>query len=801
MAQDTEFTTNVKPVSRLKTAEDLNKKLDSLRRGRQGTENQWRVNLAFYKGRQYTYYNRHTNRIESRPVDDGEKPRYIVRLVSNQILTGAHSLLAKYTKTKPVMQASPGSGTDADIKAAQTAERLLEYLWDELDLDDKLGEALLWGIVAGQGYWKITWDPHAGKAMSFLLDPQGQPILDDPLKEVFKAQLEQMGIPPQEQTVYLGDIRVETMSPFDVYLDPAARVFDDAKFAICQHNLDPDEIKTRWGVDVRPDAYPMPQDSMLPYGRSQESDPTVKAVYIGYFVPQPSLPKGRYVVWMEKPAKILEDGPWPYPNNILPLVKFPGIRVPGQIYDSSVVEHAIPLQKELNRTLSQIVEFKNLMIKPRVWAPYGSVNVRMTAEPGALYEYAPYDNHKPEVEQMPSLPPYIFDHLTNIREALRDVFGLAEIAEGTPPPNVEAGVAIDLLQEMASDRLAPTIKLIEVAIERAGQLMIGLAQEYYTEPRTLKIMGSGGAVKVKKFSQADIKGGIDINVEAGSALPRTRAGRQARIMEYIDKGILKPEHAYKYLDMGDMASVAREFAADEEHAQREIDDLIKGIPINQSAMNQAIQQIQQGMNPETGQPLQPGEDPNMLVENASLQPLSYENSQTHDNVLHLFMVSPEFKSLPPDIQQRFETHDRLTKDALSQQNQPSPEPIAPRVSLQLKGTTGPTGASAILNRSGVSEITPEVMTEPPLETWVSDSLDKPDVEDAGNDPLTQQEVQAKQAEMLNKVQASNQQIDHNDQNQAANLALQEAKLHNEHAKLALTAKKISEVGKKKPNGK
>src|SRR5678809_1487114 len=133
---------------------------------------------SFYKGRQYTYYNRHTNRIESRPVDDGEKPRYIVRLVSNQILTGAHSLLAKYTKTKPVMQASPGSGTDADIKAAQTAERLLEYLWDELDLDDKLGEALLWGIVAGQGYWKITWDPHAGKAMSFLLDPQGQPILD-----------------------------------------------------------------------------------------------------------------------------------------------------------------------------------------------------------------------------------------------------------------------------------------------------------------------------------------------------------------------------------------------------------------------------------------------------------------------------------------------------------------------------------------------------------------------------------------------------------------------------------------------
>lgn len=792
MAQSTEFGDAIKPVGQLKTAEDLNRKLDSLRRGRQGIDNQWRVSLAFYKGRQYTYYNRHTNRIESRPVDDGEKPRYIVRLVSNQILTGAHSLLAKYTKTKPVMTASPGSGSDTDIKAAQTAERLLEYMWDELDLDDKLGEALLWGIVAGQGYWKITWDPHAGKAMTFLLDPQGQPILDDSLKDLFRSRLEQAGVQPQEQTVYLGDVRVETMSPFDVYLDPSARVFDDAKYAICVHNLDPDEIKTRWGVDVKPDAYPMPQDAMLPYGRSQESDPTVKAVYIGYFLPNANMPKGRYVVWLEKPAKILEDGPWPYPVNKLPLVKFPGVRVPGQIYDSSVVEHAIPLQKELNRTLSQIVEFKNLMIKPRVWAPYGSVSTRMTSEPGALYEYAPYDNHKPEVEPMPALPPYVFEHMKNIRDSLRDVFGLAEIAEGTPPPNVEAGVAIDLLQEMASDRLAPTIKLIEVAIERAGTLMLSLAQEYYTEPRTIKIVGSGGSVKVKRFSQADIKGGIDINVESGSALPRTRAGRQARIMEYIDKGILKPEHAYKYLDMGDMASVAREFAADEEHAQREIEMLIEGRPINESAMQQAIQQVQQGQNPETGQPLQPGEDPNMLVQNASLQPLSYENSQTHDQILHLFMVSVEYDALPPDVKQRFETHDKLTKDALSQQNQPSPEPIAPRVSLQLKGTTGPTGASAILNRSGVTEVTPEVMTEPPLETWVSDSLDKADVEETGNDPLTQQEIQAKQQEYDAAANAAAQSSLHKDQHQTADLALKEAKLHNEHAKLALAAKKLAE---------
>lgn len=793
MAQGTDFSGgSVKPISKLQSPEDLTRKLDSLRRGRQSLENQWRVNLAFYKGRQYTYYNRHTNRLESRPVDDGEKPRYIVRLVSNQILTGAHSLLAKYIKTKPVMSATPGSGSQQDFKAAQMAERLLEFLWDELDLDEKLEEALLWGIIAGQGYWKVTWDQHAGKPMKFLLDPQGKPIIEDSLKDAFRAQLEQMKIPPQEQTVYMGDIRIETMSPFEVYLDPTANVFEDCKYAICIHNLDPDEIKYRWGYDAKPDAVLSAQDAALPYGRTSESEPNVKQVCIGYFLPSPAMPNGRYVVWTEKPGKILEDGPWPYPSRILPLVKFPGVRIPGQIYDSSVVEHAIPLQKELNRTISQIVEYKNLTIKPRVWAPYGSVNTRITAEPGALYEYAPYDNHKPEVERLASMPPYVFDHLQGIRNGLREVFALTEVTEGSLPPNLEAGIAIDLLQEMATDRLAPTIKLLESSIERAGQLILSLAQEYYVEPRLLKIRGSGGSVQVKRFTQADINGGITINVESGSALPRTRAGKQMRIMEYIDKGILKAEHAYKYLDMGDMASVAREFAADEEHADREIEMLIEGQPINEDAMQQAIQQVQQGINPETGQQLQQGEDPQQIIMKASLQPLGYENSQTHDNVLHLYMVSPEFEALPPDTKQRFVIHDQLTKEALQSANRPSPEPIAPRVSLQLKGTTGPTGASAILNAAGVSEVTPEVMTEPPLETWVTDSIDKVDADEAGNDPLSEQDMQMKQQEMA-----------HKDQSQTANLAIAEAKLHNEHAKVALQAKKVAQSDfrpKKASNG-
>ena len=718
-----------KPNSQLKTAEDLSKKIDVLRRGRQTLEQQWKLNMAFYKGQQYSYFNRSSRQIQTLPTEDGEKPRYRVRLVSNQIITGSHSLLAKFTKTKPVITATPGSGSQADVKAAQMSERLLEFWWNDFQLDDKLEEALLWSIITGQGYWKITWDPHAAKQMRFTLGPDGKPITDETTKDMFRHQLAQVGVEPKEQVVYMGDIKVEAMSPFDVYLDPTAKTFEDCKYAICVHSLEPDEIKARWGKEVNADSITVDPDATLPFETGDSVEKTVKKVYIGYFLPTPAMPSGRYVVWVENPNEILADEKWPFPINKLPLIKFPGLRTPGAIYDGSHVEQAIPLQKELNRTLSQLVEYKNLTIRPRVWAPTGSLRQRLTSEPGVVYEYNPIAGLKPEIEKLPSIPPYVFEHLEQISSRLKEIFALTEVSEGTVPPNVEAGIAIDLLQELSADRLAPTIKLIEKGLARGGQIMLSLAQKYYIEPRMLSIKGSGGSVQVKKFTQADIAGGVTVSVETGSGLPRTRAGRQAQIERWIQNGIIPPDKAWKYIDMADLKGLAAQFAADEDQAHREIEKLTTGVPINPEAVQAAMAAVNQGINPKTGDPIESPEEVQAILQEASLQPRVGENYDVHLDVLGLFMKGVEFDSLPMDVRERCIQHFNLTLQAKQTLPQPM-EPEAPRVNLQIKATTGPTGAAAILNKSGV-QVTPEVMAEPPLETWVSDSVDKPDTDAAG----------------------------------------------------------------------
>lgn len=703
-------------VARLNTATKLQKKFQELKAQRFRLEQQWRLNLAFYNSKQWSYIDR-LGRLQTLSTDEGDKPRYRVRLVSNQIAPGAQSLLAKLTKTKPVISATPGSASDKDVKAAQMAEDLLEFWWREFNMDDSLEEALLWGIIAGQGFWKITWDKFASKGMEFLLGPDGQPIVDDTLADEWRSRCEQMGIKPQTKTVYLGDIRLQTLGPYNVYLDPAAKVFQDCQYAITVTFMTPDEIYTRWGIRVTPDSVPTDADMALPYDSSYFSMiKTVKAVYEGYFLPNAALPKGRYVAWIASPNKIIQDEPWAkvFPTEELPLVKFPGVRLPGRIYDASITEMAVPLQKELNKTLSQIVEFKNMTIKPRVWAPVGSLRQRLTNEPGAVYEYTPIGGLKPEVEQLPAMPPYVYEHLTVIAQNIKDLFGLTEVAEGTVPPNVEAGVAIDLLQEMSTDRLAPTIKLMEGALGRAGNLMLALAKENYIEPRLLKIRGSGGGAQVKRFTQSDIEGSIDVAIETGSALPRTRAGRQARIESFIQMGLLEPQQAWKYVDMADMKSVSKMFQADEDMATRENEKMTVGEPLNISALQDAMQAVQSGTNPDTGQPFQGPQDVQKFLLDKSLSPTYYENWAIHLDTHGTFMKSVEFERLPPEAQQRVINH-YIQTFQLMRQLQPIPQAEAVRTTLSLKGTVGPTVASEVLGRS-IPGIAPQQFEEAPLLT-------------------------------------------------------------------------------------
>jgi hypothetical protein len=738
------------------SADALVKRVDELQSEREIMERQWKLNLSFYKGKQYVFYNRKSRRMESLPTDDGDKPRYRVRLVANQIAPNSNGLLARLTKTKPTFFATPAQADYEAIKATEVAESLLDYWWDTFSLGSKREEAMLWAIICGNGFWKISWDDKVGSSVKLMLNPDGQPIVNPIIEHLFKDRLGKMGLDAGEfeKEVFEGEIKVDVMAPFDVLLDDSAQVFEDCKYAFCVHPMSSDEIYARYNVRLKPNAINRYPDETLPgmFGTtSGKTKQNVRTVYVGYFLPGPEFPEGRYVAFTKSPNIVLYDGPWPYPFKKLPLVKFPGMRIPGQLYDTSVVEQAIPLQKELNRTLSQMIEYKNLTLKPQMLAPVGSLRQRMTDEPGAIFEYNPVAGKVPEAIPIQSLPSYVFQHLQDLGQRLRDTFGLNEISDGAVPPNVEAGIAIDLLQEAATDRLAPQILMMEKGLERAGNMMLELAQRYYNEPRLIMLAGAGSKAKVSRFESADIIAGVQVKVETGSGLPRTRAGKQARVMQMLQMGIISPTKAYKYLDMADFKTLQAQFEADEEQAMRENDRLIVGEPINKPAAMKAQQELMMQIDnpqidPNTGRPAAVTPEALMQVMDAGLAPLPFENHASHLETHALYMKSPEFEDLPLEIQERFQKHYQFTMTAMQESANVQGQPA--KVSLQLRGAVGPTTGSKILTQSGLKGVTPQELLEPPLDTVVIDNKDKPNAESAGGEDIAglQQDLANKLAE-------------------------------------------------------
>jgi hypothetical protein len=270
------------------------------------------------------------------------------------------------------------------------------------------------------------------------------------------------------------------------------------------------------------------------------------------------------------------------------------------------------------------------------------------------------------VARHPGLPSYVFENLDRLEAKLDRLFNRVQTQRDQLPARIDNAGSIDLIHEATSDQITPVIRRLEDSLVRAGMLMIKLAQKYYTEPRLLKITGSNGSVRTRKFLNADLQGGFSFHAEAGSGLPRTRAGKQSRIEFMLQNQLIDQRAALKYLDTADMTGLMAKMQAAEEQAYRTIEKLKKGEPLNPVALAQAQAQAQQVMSMlQAGQPVDLDgdgmpDDPQQVVgscsrccSQASISPLPHEDPQIHLDVLTTFMNSTEFEGLDPQLESSF----------------------------------------------------------------------------------------------------------------------------------------------------
>lgn len=618
---------------------------------RKTEENDWYLQLAFYNG--YQYHDWRTISGKQGLVEE-PNPANLPRITVNRIEPIIRTEIAKTTAQKPSATVVPASNDEDDLLSANAAEQVWESIYEDNNFQTEiLQKAEFWRAITGNGFIKCFWDP---SIKHYETKKTIDPLTGRALTERVVSST--------------GDVRYEAISPFHLYVpDLSQEDLQQQPYVLNVYTKSEQYVKRTFGSVLPKDFKPSKvaaseiQDTALMDLRGVDNAKPDAVLVIEMWIKPGSnalVPNGGLITIVDTEIVQFAENGIPYHHGEYPFSHLGGIQN-GKFYRRSVIKNLIPLQREYNRTRSQIIHAKNLMAKPQMMYDEGSVDPRkITARAGVWIPVRPGFS-KPTPVPIQPLPNYVIQEIQQLHADFEDLSGQHQISRGESG-GLTAATAIAYLGERDDAYLTTVFDSIEAAVEKMARQALALFVQYVDEARLIKITGSDGSFDAMMLSGADIASGTDIRVESGSALPTSKAARQALVTEWMKMGFIPPEDGLRILEMGMLKQYYNTIKIDENAAQRE-NLMIKKVTEEmlqqfEAAWNEgAANGDQDKVDPTTGNPLQV---PPMVPVNA------WDNHAVHVEIHNRFRKSQAFQLLPDVVKAEFQKHISMHEQALQQ---------------------------------------------------------------------------------------------------------------------------------------
>ncbi len=600
---------------------------------------QWYLNMSFYKGDQYVDFI--GGRIINIPL-----PASRAKLVINRIKPVVRTEVSRMTSQEPSAEVVPASNEESDVMAAQAAEAVFNSLRERLNLQAVLRQAAWWCSVTGVGYIKTYWDKgHESE------DSKGQMVYGDHCYSSvspFNIMVPDLLLEDIEEQPYILNVFTKSLEwvklhyPEVMERDGWTPTVVSTNEIMETHYLN---TKTTQGNDAKPDSALVVEAWIKP----------------GHY---PLFPKGARVLMVDDLVVACDDEGIPYAHGQYPFAKMDSIQS-GSYYGTSVIDDLIPLQREINRTRSQMIEARNLTSKPGFFYRTGSMDIsKWTSAPGQAIDIKP-GSEFPQPIPLPEIPSYVDGMQDRFLTDVEDISGQHQVSKGNAPAGVTAGTAIQFLQEADNSYMATTHASIEDAMKKIAHQTIALAIQYWDSERLVKYVGRDGQINAKYLSQTDIKSGTDIRIEGGSSLPVSKAARIALFMDLMTRGAIPVDQALKLMSLPSMKAYYDLTEVDEKQATRE-NVAMSELPPEQTA--QAREKIVFDIQAQMPMGIDPMQNPLAsqqmeLANEPVIEVHEWDNHEKHIEVHTRFMKGQEYEMLPDEIKNEFELHLQAHKDA------------------------------------------------------------------------------------------------------------------------------------------
>jgi hypothetical protein len=648
----------------------------------------WYLNSAFFMGQQWLFWNR--SRLDRPRLEPWRQ-----MVTDNRILGFVRSEVAKMTKAKPAFTIVPVTADDADLQASLTGQKVLNFLWRDLNMRNKLMDTLYWSRICGAGFWKIYWDAALGEKITVVCDEEGQIVCHpDSLGEDENGQpipnpvggapktLSDFpeGLPEGHKPKVLatGDVAIETVSPFEFFPDPIAKELEDAEWCIQVNVKSKEYVLQHFGIEMEGDTEVAsgPAESQLfpSYQMGGASGYRGIKLHEYWLKPNAKHPNGLRVVWAK--GKVLCEEPNPY--KCLPYVMFKGVVVPGRFWPTSIVEQLRGPQMELNKAKSQILENAVRMGNPALLAAK-QANVQYSGKPGERIDFDDtVPNAIPSYLQAPPMPQYVLQQQDRIETSMQEIAGQHEVSSAQVPAGVTAASAINLLMEADDTRLGPSIYDMEEMLGKAAEKLLELVAKYWTTERTILISGEDQEWDVFNFRGAALKENTHVECQAGSAFPQSKAAKQAAIQNILSLAL---QYGQQPMNPRNLRKVLRDYDAGG------LEVLFGDLGVDEAQINRENGQLSRG---------------------AELHINAFDDQQGHIEGHTEFQKGPVYQQLPEPIQKNVERHVVEHREQLMKA---MPPPLAEEQRAPQAGPGGPEAQA-----SAPAPAAPEAPAKPPSET-------------------------------------------------------------------------------------
>jgi hypothetical protein len=535
--QDFRFVAEEPNLQEKRILQDCEKEWKEAREAQVHQHQNWFNSWTFYRGEQWRTWDRASNRwLDMRPGPNqaGHDP-YRRSRSYNRIQPYVCKTLSKATTNAPTSTVAPLTPSQGDIGAAREARSVVEHVDRKHDAQEQLVEACEWAMEVGAPCYKIYWDPTL-PALIPILGPDGQ---------VMRV----VEVPDG------GDICREIVSPFEWFPDPKAKRFDKCGYVMHAQVVPLTFVQQRYrkGWSVKPDAHTSDQSGIEARmaritgddNRTGHGKPDGVLLIEKWERRSPRYKMGRLITWANGVLLHYAEE-WPDGDGTkFPLVPFYYKKSVGSVYGQNAVSPLIDGQILINKALSRMEEWcdeSSWFIATPKGGETGPDAFKVTRDRLATKVFY-NQGFKPDFMATPPMAPDFGILATAADNFLRDNIGVHEVSDGRAPAGVDAGVAIQLLQQSDDTQLAPFTRNISAALCEVAERVIEVARNKYLEPRLMMVADSSlvpGQAHTQAVMFRDLAQGRVV-VAPGTATTENPTVRQQKILDMASKGMFTPQ--------------------------------------------------------------------------------------------------------------------------------------------------------------------------------------------------------------------------------------------------------------------